>query len=361
MRPTSLFLMVDQDVPVLCQPCALTSGLFWGYDFFMLKKQISATTAPGVMGVADAPDVPLISVVLPVHNGEEFIADAINSLLGQTLTSFEVLAVENGSTDNSSAILHQFARKDPRVHVITAGPVGLVRALNIGLKAARGRYIARMDADDVSQPQRFETQINYLERHPELVGVGAGHHYIGHRGHTIGMRRTITQPDAVAASFYFGNPIAHPTVMIDRQRAGDISYVADYPDAEDLELWVRLVRSGRALANVPDPLVGYRLHDASIMSRPETNDRPTTLDLLVRSSRWHERWCRWIFSRTFNARQRGIGFVPFVVATVALNAVNLVRPEVCRLALARRSLRAIAGRMGTRGGLKRGQAGKALV
>src|SRR4051812_12524034 len=113
-----------------------------------------------------------ISVVMPVWNGESFLAEAIESILAQTCRDFEFLIIDDGSTDGTPAILREFEARDPRVRVLWQQHEGLVAALNAGLAAARAPLIARMDADDVSTPERFELQLAYLQAHPECVVLG---------------------------------------------------------------------------------------------------------------------------------------------------------------------------------------------
>ena len=118
---------------------------------------------------------PLVSVLMPVHNGGVFLDAAIESILSQTETDLEVVAVENGSTDGSLAVLRRHATRDTRVRVIEAGQVGLVAALNLGLAAATGRYLARMDADDLAEPDRLAVQLAHLRAHPEIGVLGTAY------------------------------------------------------------------------------------------------------------------------------------------------------------------------------------------
>src|ERR1051325_1151561 len=119
-----------------------------------------------------APDFsrpPTVSVLLPVYNAERYLESALQSVLGQTFSDFEVIAVDDGSKDNSKKILERFAANDPRIRVISRPNTGIVGALNDGLAVARGEFIARMDADDVALPGRFQAQLDYLRGHPDCI------------------------------------------------------------------------------------------------------------------------------------------------------------------------------------------------
>ena len=126
---------------------------------------------------------PLISVIMPVFNGENFLQDAVGSILGQTFTDFELIAIDDGSTDNSTALLESFRLNDRRVIIQRhTENQGVTAALNTGLALARGKYIARMDADDISLPVRFEKQVAFMETHPEIDILGSAVRLMDERG-----------------------------------------------------------------------------------------------------------------------------------------------------------------------------------
>jgi glycosyltransferase involved in cell wall biosynthesis len=285
---------------------------------------------------------PLVSVLMPVHNGGDFLDAAIDSILSQTETDLELVAVENGSTDGSLAVLRRHATRDTRVRVIEAGQVGLVAALNLGLAAATGRYLARMDADDLAEPDRLAVQLAHLRAHPEIGVLGTAYDYIDAAGTRVGSRRFVTSPELVAASLYFGNPLAHPTVTIDRRRTGELQYTSGFPDAEDLALWRMLSRRGVALANLDRVLLHYRVHAAGATDQNSAQVGRIDVDAIVDSSRWRADRARWAIARTFNARARGVRLWAFLAGVTALNLLNLRLPEVTRAALARRSALGIA-------------------
>jgi glycosyltransferase involved in cell wall biosynthesis len=282
-----------------------------------------------------------ISVVLPVRNGEHYVASAIVSILDQEIADLEVLVIENGSDDETPALLQVLAEQDRRLTIVHAGPVGLVRALNLGMSMARGRYVARMDADDIAYPGRLVAQLQALQTRCDLVALGTGYRYVDGSGAPLGRRKVATTPDGVAASVHFGNPLAHPSVMFDRNRLGsELWYSLDYPDAEDFELWVRLTRRHK-IANLRTVLLDHRVHDGSVSTSP-LRGRTSSIAALVAASPWPPRLSRWIHERTFSAVQGDVDVIAFVLATMVLNAVNLARPMSRRRSLAHRSILALS-------------------
>lgn len=212
---------------------------------------------------------PRISVLMSVYNGERYLRAAVDSILAQTFTDFEFLIIDDGSTDGTGALLADYATRDPRVQVIVqAVNQGLTTSLNVGLRLARGEYVARMDADDVSLPERFEHQTAFLDRHPEVGVVGGGFQVIDALGRPIPpIYEHPTQPGFVAWSLYFYNPIAHPTVMMRRANVLRVGgYDPAVPRSQDHDLWCRL--SGQVqLANLSCPLTFLRKHDGNVSAR----------------------------------------------------------------------------------------------
>ena len=122
---------------------------------------------------------PIVSVVMPVYNTEAYLTDSVDSILGQTFLDWELICVDDGSSDGSLDILRRYERADPRVRVITRPNTGVARARNDGMRVAAGRYIAAMDSDDVALPERLRRQVDYMESHPECVGLGAAVRIVG--------------------------------------------------------------------------------------------------------------------------------------------------------------------------------------
>jgi GT2 family glycosyltransferase len=209
--------------------------------------------------------MPTISVVLPFRDAERFLAEAVHSILAQEFTDFELLAVDDGSRDRSVAILKSLAKCDERVRVLDAGGKGLPAALNLGIRSAAGRYVARMDGDDVALPQRFLEQVAALERHPNLVVVGSAVEQIDDRGRLLETAWYPVKPDTIRAVLKSGRCcLCHPATMIRRDAllaAG--GYRTSVPLTEDFDLWLRLARLGD-LHNLDRPLLRYRLHPGSV-------------------------------------------------------------------------------------------------
>lgn len=203
---------------------------------------------------------PRISVLMPVYQAERFIEEAVESILAQSFEDFELLALEDGSTDASAQILAALAARDDRIRVSIAPHAGLVHRLNEGLKHARGVYIARMDADDISLPERFERQIAYLDAHPECVAVGSGVDEIDADGRVIrpmDIRATHEEIDEHLLEGD-GGALIHAAAMYRCEVLRSIGgYREGLDGGEDMDLHLRLSELGR-LANLPDRLFLYR-------------------------------------------------------------------------------------------------------
>jgi GT2 family glycosyltransferase len=209
---------------------------------------------------------PLVSVVMPVFNAEAYVATAVRSILTQTLREFEFLIFDDGSTDRSYFLLERFAQNDPRIRLFREGHRGIVGTLNEGIARARGAFIARMDADDISLPQRLARQAAYLRQHPECVVVGGDCLLTDPEGWPI---RRLWQPVAHAEIDNRhiqgqGLGLAHPTVMYRKKVIQQLGgYRPEYQYTEDLDLWLRVAEVGR-LANLPEVVLRYRQHFQSI-------------------------------------------------------------------------------------------------
>ena len=206
---------------------------------------------------------PLVSVILPVYNGEKFLKSAIDSILEQTYTNFELIIINDGSTDNSESIIRSY--KDSRIkYVINDHNIKLIATLNKGIALAKGEYIARMDADDVSLPRRFEEQVNYLQSHQAIHGCGTWAQVVDNEGKATGRIKNIDTPDLLSCCTFFTCPLAHPSVMFRREVMLDNLYDPNAVNAEDFELWHRLCQKGYKLTNIPRYLFQYRWHESNI-------------------------------------------------------------------------------------------------
>ncbi len=213
-----------------------------------------------------APSTPLLSVVLPAYNGMPHLQHALESVSGQTFGDFEIVVVDDGSTDETEQFCDSYRLNDPRLRIEKPGKLGLVGALNHGLGAARGTLIARMDADDIALPTRFEKQIEALHSRKDLVAVGGQMAFMDELGRLTG--RTTLAPIGehdVAAALRSGNCVlSHPTIMMQREAViGVGGYRQAYLAAEDIDLWLRLLAKG-ALIVTDDLVLHYRQHNAQV-------------------------------------------------------------------------------------------------
>lgn len=208
---------------------------------------------------------PRVSVLLPVHDAEATLGDALASISAQTLEDHEAVVVLNGCTDGSVRIARERASIDDRVRVIELPEPGLVTALNWGLEQVRGPIVARMDADDHMMPERLELQVRGLEEHPEWAVIACGVRHAGVEGlRSDGMARHVewlnglVTPAAIRASRFIDAPVAHPSVAF---RASEVRACGGYRDGdfpEDHDLWLRLLGAGRVIGKVPQVLVEWR-------------------------------------------------------------------------------------------------------
>lgn len=215
---------------------------------------------------------PAVSVLLPVFNGARFLREAVDSVLGQSLADFELVAVDDGSTDDSRAILADYARRDQRVRPLYGPHRGLVWSLNAGMEACRAPWVARMDGDDICVADRLEAQLGFVERNRGVGLVATYAHYVGENGaEVLGEYRlgptTIEELERALQAEQLVHFI-HPTVMMDRStviRSG--GYDPTFRYAEDLELFNRLAGSGTVCLALPMPKLRYRVHGTSMMIR----------------------------------------------------------------------------------------------
>ncbi len=203
---------------------------------------------------------PKISVLMPVFNGSPYLGEAIRSILGQSFGDFEFLIINDGSTDDSAAIIRGFA--DPRIRFID-NPVnaGLVKTLNAGLEEARGEYIARMDQDDISMPERLAVQFDYLETNRDVFLLGSPAWIIDEEGRVIKKSRIFPGRE-VSSVLPVQNCLVHPSIMF---RANPKKlYRERMLFCEDYDLYLRLLSEGMTLKNLDRPLLRYRISSHSI-------------------------------------------------------------------------------------------------
>lgn len=201
---------------------------------------------------------PKISVVLPVYNGAKYIAEAVHSVLRQTEKNFELLLIDDGSTDETVSIIKSIP--DERIRLFEQKHFGLVTQLNFGIESARSEFIARMDADDMIAPERLENQLYFLLQNPEIGVVGSAFIDIDDSRNRYGVQRYPEHDKEIKDALPVYCPILHPSVMYRKSIIQSVNgYMENCFPAEDLDLWLRLYNI-TSFANMKEPLVFYRRH-----------------------------------------------------------------------------------------------------
>ncbi len=203
---------------------------------------------------------PIVSVLMAVYNGEKYLREAVDSILNQTFSDYEFIIVNDGSTDGTSAILENYARRDTRIRLVcNEKNLGLTVSLNKGLKLANGEFVARMDSDDISMPERFEKQVSYLRTHKECLAVGSRIISIDADGDPICREQQGSSHEEIEKMLLRGcGGMAHPAVMFRRETIAALGgYREQFRAAQDVDLWLRLAERGR-LANLQECLLKYR-------------------------------------------------------------------------------------------------------
>jgi glycosyltransferase involved in cell wall biosynthesis len=228
---------------------------------------------------------PLISVLMPVFNCQAHLAKAIQCIGAQTLEDWELIIVDDGSTDDSPAIMEKLGRNDVRLRTFRQENGGVGAALNTALGLARGKYLARMDADDRTPPERFAEQIRFLEREPDITVVGGWHRFVG-EDEVAGEGQVYefpTEPARLKATMVFRNPISHPTVMMRHQafRQNGWRYNTRRRFPEDYDLWITIAQR-HALANIPKVYLDYRRWSGSVSHDPRLRWREEIVEIQCR-------------------------------------------------------------------------------
>ena len=203
---------------------------------------------------------PLISIVIPVHNGEKYIREALDSCLEQTYKDIEILVVDDKSTDGTLNILREYEAKDSRIKIFSVEKQnGLGNVINIGIRASKAKYIARMDADDIMYPDRIAKQLEYLEAHPECVALGGQVDIIDANSNIIGHREYAQEDKDLRKNIFLFQPFAHPAVTLRKSTLEEIGlYPEDMWKVEDVKLFLTLSTKGK-FANLPNTVLKYRM------------------------------------------------------------------------------------------------------
>lgn len=214
-----------------------------------------------------------VTVIMPVYNAALYVCEAIDSILTQTFSDFELLIIDDASTDETVSLIKKY--NDSRIQLIEKPlNTGYTNSLNYGVKLAKGKYIARMDGDDISRPERFAKQLRFLEANPDIVLCGSWYQIIG-------SDRIVKLPenhDEIKVALLNGNCIAHPTVMFRKSYADKIEnlYDGSKEPAEDYDLWSRMALNGR-LHNLQEVLLDYRTHHNQVTKTQSKKQRSSVL------------------------------------------------------------------------------------
>ena len=200
-----------------------------------------------------------VSILLAVYNGASTLHSAVESLRQQTLRQWELILVDDGSTDTTASVATELGALDPRIRVVTNDRnLGLAESLNRAFRMSSGEFIARMDADDRSLPERFMLQLDFLRTHPDVAVLGTAAHEIDSSGRRIGLTTRREHHDVIAAHMFKENPFIHPSVMLRREFLEALAgYDQTLRRAQDYDLWLRGYQSFR-YHNLPEPLLEYR-------------------------------------------------------------------------------------------------------
>jgi glycosyltransferase involved in cell wall biosynthesis len=212
------------------------------------------------------PAMPQVSILMPVRNEGCYLQAALDSLYRQTLTNWELIAVDDGSTDNTPHILAATARHDIRVHVIRRGGGGLVSALNAGLEACQAPLLARLDGDDICHPRRLELQATWLETHPDTGLVAGNFRHFPRTGLKQGMidyeswQNSLTDHSLIIQDMFVESPFAHPSIMTRRTIMEGLGGYQNNRWPEDYDLWLRMAATGVQFARLPQTVLFWRDH-----------------------------------------------------------------------------------------------------
>ena len=223
---------------------------------------------------------PTISVIMPVYNAERYVAIAVESILNQTYFDFEFIIINDGSSDQSLSILQKYAKEDNRIRLVTRENRGLVFTLNEMIEIAKGKIIARMDADDISLPNRLNTQYDFMLNNQHILASGCNSELIDEFGYKIGTHILPNEHQEIDYNNLRGRcSICHPSAVMRSKYLKNIGGYNRYArNAEDLDLWLRLAEAGR-LANISDILLKYRVHFASESAIHNVNQKNTAINV----------------------------------------------------------------------------------
>ncbi|MDX8337694.1 glycosyltransferase family 2 protein [Draconibacterium sp. IB214405] len=259
---------------------------------------------------------PQVSVILPYFNAELTLQRAIDSILKQTFTNFELLLINNNSTDKSNEIARHATQNDPRIVLLDETLPGVANAMNCGLKNACGQFVARMDADDVAHPERLEKQYTSLKDNPSIDFVGSEVEYVPHIAENKGFRRFVNwtnsfhSPEEIVLKQFIEIPVVNPTIFFRRKWYENFGGCLDGNFPEDYEMQLRYLSNGAKMAKLPEKLLEW--HDYSTRLT-RTDDRYSTEAFFQTKAIYFRKWSEqhnpfhpniWIWGAGRKTRQR---------------------------------------------------------
>jgi len=232
--------------------------------------------------------LPVVSVLMATYNDHpDRLWAALDSIVRQTCSDWELIVIDDSTNGGTIEVLEEYAGKLPGQMVLVHNQVrrGFVASLNQGLALARGHFIARMDGDDISEPHRLETQVKFMESHPEIGIVGSHVLVIDENGAPQSIRKYRCSHEEICARGYFRNPMAHPSVML-RRATFDLIGNYEFAHSEDYELWLRAIKRSVRLSNIDEPLLRYRVVPAESHKRNRSGGSKYVMRAKIRHFNW---------------------------------------------------------------------------
>jgi glycosyltransferase involved in cell wall biosynthesis len=225
---------------------------------------------------------PLVSIIMPVYNAAQYVGDALKSITNGTYKNIEIICINDGSTDNSLKVLRDAAGLDPRIKVFNQENCGIVKTLNKAIDLANGDYIARMDADDICEPDRIELQLK-LAIHSSADIISSSRKTFGSK--TV-LHETPTSHEEIIISLAIQNTITHPTVFCKQEVLKNNKYSENHQYAEDYELWTRLAQNGYKFAGIKKSLLNYRLHANQVSKIHQKKQQEIDTEIKINHIKW---------------------------------------------------------------------------
>ncbi len=209
---------------------------------------------------------PVVSILIPVFNSLPYIKEALESILNQTYINLEIVIINDGSNDGTEQVLRNYASKHKSIKLIDQKNQGICAALNNGIEICSGKYIARMDSDDIMHPQRIELQVKFMEENPNISILGTAIQYIDLNGH-LGRYHFYPKSSSISSMIFHESPVAHPTAFVRKEVFLQIgNYRENLYPAEDYDLWLRAFSADIKIENLQKVLLYYRVHNANTSS-----------------------------------------------------------------------------------------------